>query len=150
MVPANSTRASPTPTYSGYHYPYSNLTLRDSHPLRSTFPRSFMFSSIQNICRSYNPDVAVTTSVWANPRSLATTCGITIVFFSSGYLDVSVLRVCLSLAKDTQASLVWVAPFGNLRINSYVPIPVAYRSLSRPSSPLRAKASPYALSYFLK
>ena len=33
--------------------------------------------------------------VWALPRSLATTYGITIVFFSSGYLDVSVLRVCL-------------------------------------------------------
>ena len=43
----------------------------------------------------------------------------------------------------------WVVPFGNLRINLYVPIPVAYRSLSRPSSPLRAKASairPYLLS----
>ncbi len=35
-----------------------------------------------------------------------------------------------------------VSPFGNLRINSYLLIPGAYRSLSRPSSPLRAKASP--------
>jgi hypothetical protein len=34
--------------------------------------------------------------VWANPRSLATTNGITIVFSSSGYLDVSVHRVCSS------------------------------------------------------
>jgi hypothetical protein len=31
--------------------------------------------------------------VWAFPRSLAATYGITIVFFSSGYLDVSVPRV---------------------------------------------------------
>jgi hypothetical protein len=31
--------------------------------------------------------------VWASPRSLAATYGITIVFFSSGYLDVSVPRV---------------------------------------------------------
>ena len=31
--------------------------------------------------------------VWAPPRSLAATCGITFVFFSSGYLDVSVHRV---------------------------------------------------------
>ena len=30
---------------------------------------------------------------WAPPLSLATTYGITIVLFSSGYLDVSVLRV---------------------------------------------------------
>ena len=44
--------------------------------------------------QSYNPDAAKTASVWANPISLATTLGITIVFFSSGYLDVSVLRVC--------------------------------------------------------
>ena len=44
---------------------------------------------------SYNPNIAVTTLVWANPRSLATTSGITFVFFSSGYLDVSVLRVRL-------------------------------------------------------
>ena len=33
---------------------------------------------------------------WATPLSLATTYGITIVLFSSGYLDVSVLRVILS------------------------------------------------------
>ena len=42
---------------------------------------------------SYNPNIAVTTLVWANPRSLATTYGITFVFFSSAYLDVSVQRV---------------------------------------------------------
>ena len=42
---------------------------------------------------SYNPNVAETTLVWALPRSLATTNGITIVFSSSAYLDVSVQRV---------------------------------------------------------
>src|SRR6187551_1043933 len=35
-----------------------------------------------------------------------------------------------------------VAPFRHLRINSYLRIPAAFRSLSRLSSPLRAKASP--------
>ena len=44
---------------------------------------------------SYNPAVAETTTVWANPISLATTLGITFVFSSSGYLDVSVHRVNL-------------------------------------------------------
>ena len=86
--------------------------------------------------QSYNPNIAVTTLVWANARSLATTSAITIVFSSSGYLDVSVPRVRLLL--DNMSSTCWVAPFGNLRIDSYVPIPAAYRSLSRPSSPLRA------------
>ena len=43
--------------------------------------------------QSYNPTFAVTKMVWASPRSLATTCGITVVFFSYGYLDVSVPHV---------------------------------------------------------
>ena len=34
-----------------------------------------------------------------------------------------------------------VSPFGNLRITGYVRLPAAYRSLSRPSSALSAKAS---------
>ena len=89
---------------------------------------------------SYNPHIAVTTLVWANPRSLATTNGITFVFFSSRYLDVSVPWVCL--LADTISSIQWVAPFGYLRINLYVPIPATFRSLSRPSSPLRAQAFP--------
>ena len=35
-----------------------------------------------------------------------------------------------------------VSPFGNLRIVAYVPLPEAYRSLSRPSSAPDAKAFP--------
>lgn len=52
--------------------------------------------------QSYNPQYAVTYQVWANPISLATTLGITIVFSSSAYLDVSVQRVCL--LADTMSS----------------------------------------------
>ena len=43
--------------------------------------------------QSYNPNYALTSLVWAVPVSLATTKGITIVFFSTAYLDVSVQRV---------------------------------------------------------
>src|SRR5690606_28770970 len=52
-------------------------------------------------------------------------------------------------SRNGMSSTCRVAPFGNLRIDSYVPIPAAYRSLSRPSSPLGAQASavcPYLLS----
>ena len=60
--------------------------------------------SINNVRRrSYNPSHASTRLVWANPRSLATTCGITIVFFSCGYLDVSVPRVRLMLCMMLQS-----------------------------------------------
>ena len=43
----------------------------------------------------------------------------------------------------------WVVPFGNPRIKGHLHLPAAYRSLSRPSSPPRAKASamrPFLLS----
>ncbi len=42
------------------------------------------------------------------------------------------------LRQDDWPSTSRVAPFGHLRITSYVPIPAAFRSLSRPSSPLGA------------
>ena len=35
-----------------------------------------------------------------------------------------------------------VSPFGHLRIEAYLPLPAAYRSLSRPSSAPSAKAFP--------
>jgi hypothetical protein len=88
----------------------------------------------------------ISATVWAVPFSLATTCGITIVFYSSGYLDVSVLRV--SFPKDSKSSTWRVAPFGNLRIEACMQLPAAYRSLPRPSSTPIAKAStmrPYSL-----
>ena len=46
-----------------------------------------------------------------------------------------------------------VVPFGNLWIKGYLHLPRAYRSLSRPSSPPRAKASamrPFLLSLFIR
>jgi hypothetical protein len=36
--------------------------------------------------------------------------------------------------------LMWVPPFGNLRVSDYLRLTVAYRSLSRPSSAPGAKA----------
>ena len=43
--------------------------------------------------RPYNPARASTPAVWAGPLSLAATRGVTVVFLSSAYLDVSVRRV---------------------------------------------------------
>ena len=95
---------------------------------------------------SYNPDVALTTPVWAPPLSLATTHGITFVFSSSAYLDVSVQQVCF--LADIQSSTGWVAPFGHLRITGCLRLPEAFRSLPRPSSPMGAKASPVYAYFF--
>ena len=117
---------------------FNQFYLQDFHLLRSNFPEVFCYQFNILYDRSYNPKNAVTPLVWAPPRSLATTYGITIVFFSSGYLDVSVHRVRLRQLADDTPSAYRVAPFGNLRIKGYLHLPEAYRSLSRPSSPLRA------------
>jgi hypothetical protein len=111
------------------------LPIPGCHRLWPSFP-TCSNSILQQILWSYNPIQSVNYMVWANARSLAATSAITIVFSSSGYLDVSVPRVCL--LADNTPSVCWVAPFGYLRINLYVPVPAAFRSLSRPSSPLRA------------
>ena len=50
---------------------------------------------------SYYPKIFL---VWAPPISLAATLGITVVFFSSGYLDVSVPRVPPAQTMDSSAS----------------------------------------------
>ena len=85
-------------------------------------------------------------SVWPLPRSLATTSGISVDVSSSPYLDVSVQAVPrVRLFDSTHAAgglLQRVSPFGNLRINAYLQLPEAYRSLSRLSSAPDAKAFP--------
>ena len=82
--------------------------------------------------------------VWPLPLSLATTSGISIDFSSSGYLDVSVPQVPHIQLFDS-LYVPWfftmgVPTFGNLRIEAYLQLPAAYRSLSRPSSAPNAKA----------
>src|SRR5690554_7276301 len=111
------------------------LTNTGLSPSMATLSNVFLFVKHQ-MSWSYNPGRSVNRPVWANPSSLAATIGITVVFSSSGYLDVSVPRVRLPCGIPGHAG--WVAPFGNPRIDPYVPVPADYRSLPRPSSPLRA------------
>ena len=131
------------PRYSGSRlsapaFGYGALTLssRPSHAV-------LLASSDRDVCpqpRRINPPV------WPPPRSLATTSGISVDVFSSPYLDVSVQAVPhVHLFDSVHADTVLpcrVSPFGNLRINAYLQLPEAYRSLSRPSSAPDAKAFP--------
>ena len=143
MVPPYSHRVSRVRRYSGFSwllsvFAYETLTLfgGPSHVLLLTF-------SIPSAVRT--PKVLLL-SVWPLPRSLATTCGISVDVFSSPYLDVSVQAVPYVLLFDSQhvdAVLPHrVSPFGYLRINAYLQLPEAFRSLSRPSSAPDAKAFP--------
>ena len=79
----------------------------------------------------------------AHPRSLATTWGISVDFFSSGYLDVSVLPVRLHWpmysARDTLAGGFPHSDIAGSKLHCQ--LPRAFRRLARPSSPVIAKAS---------
>ena len=68
------------------------LRLQGYHLLRRRFPTPSTHPSCTTSW-SYYPAAASTATVWAVPRSLATTWGITVVFSSSAYLDVSVQPV---------------------------------------------------------
>lgn len=90
MVPAYSVKVSRVSTYSGFRlvilsFAYGAFTLSGwlSQNHSATLDESIMRSEPQD----------ARTLVWALPISLAATFGITVVFSSSGYLDVSVHRV---------------------------------------------------------
>ena len=131
MVPPRSDRISRVPPYSRIR---SNLTRTGLSPAVVRLSRRF---------RLFRPDH------WPGPRSLATTCGVSVDVLSSGYLDVSVRRVrfaCLCIQQAIPPKR-WVAPFGNPRIKACSRLPMAYRNVLRPSSPLSAKASTRCPSY---
>ena len=127
MVPPFSNRISRVPPYSSSsHAPFH---VRGYHPLWRHFPE---------------PSTKMHATSWATPRSLAATYGISVDFFSYGYLDVSVPRVrlrtlCIQVRMTTE-----VAGFPHSDIpgsKSVCRLPEAFRRLPRPSSPLTAKAS---------
>ena len=143
MVPPVSHRVSRVLWYSGSPLTQIVFRLRDYHPLWLAFP----CHSTRLLSRCVGPQPRrINPSVWPLPRSLATTSGISVDVFSWPYLDVSVqavphVRLFYSTHVDT-FFMCRVPPFGNLRIEAYLRLPEAYRSLSRPSSALDAKASP--------
>ena len=143
MVPPASHGVSRVPRYSGSSLAYIGFRLRVSHPLWMAFP--YRSANLLTRCVSPQPR-RINPSVCPLPRSLATTYGISVDFSSSPYLDVSVQAVPhLRLFYSTQVDrvlLCQVSPFGNSGIKAYVQLPQTYRSLSRPSSALDAKAFP--------
>ena len=151
MVPPCSGRISRVPPYSSLQH---CITCTGLSPTEARLSRRFHLSLLKH---------------WPGPRSLATTSGVSVDVLSSGYLDVSVPRVCFlspmysgidtfivitgnpkpeNRIRNFQAFRPrssgyrrWVSPFGNLWVNGRSHLTTAYRSVPRPSSPLTAKAS---------
>jgi hypothetical protein len=78
VVHLDSGRVSRDRPYSGYSYAVYIFQRRGFHPLWPPFPGSFAYT-YTTILESYNPISML--MVWAHPRSLATTKGISIDFF---------------------------------------------------------------------
>ena len=105
-------------------------------------PRSFGLE-VFDFCRSSTPDVR-RCPVWALPCSLAATWGISFDYFSSGYLDVSVRRVCLPFGywNMTSSGLPHSGTRGSGLTCSSPRLFAAYRAFRRLGTP---RHPPYAL-----
>ena len=127
----------------------SYLCVQDYHLLQLSFPELFHFVD-HLILWPYNPNIAETTLVWANPRSFATTRGIINYFlflwllrcFSSpGQLSASGV---ISL-QDIRLSHSEIS--GSHRMCQSPELIAAYHVFHRLQKP---RHPPYALTYFLK
>ena len=140
MVPAVSIRISRVPTYSGYQLYITNLHVQDFHLLWSDFPEIFHF-------------IYYIISLVLQPQKRQNVYWFGLFPVRSPLLRESLLFSFPPGTKMFQFSgfasiLLWIPRLhrGGLphsEINGYIGyllLPVAYRSLSRPSSPLRAKA----------
>ena len=141
MVSASSLKVPRASSYSGSRL----LPLPFAYTTLTSYGRSFQYRSARLGLALCGPKPhGARTMVWALPRSLAATYGIIIIFSSSGYLDVSVHRVpsaYLWIQYTVTGSASRVSPFRYPRIPACLRLPVAFRSLSRLSSALSAKAS---------
>ena len=147
MVPADSRRIPRAPRYSGYRYGSDNFEYATIMLYGWTF-QNILLIIFRPTSRSYNPIHAVTWMVWAIPRSLATTGGIIVIFFSCRYEDVSVPCVSSLLGKVISLQLIGLSHseiLGSKIICISPRLIAAYHVLHRLREP---RHPPCALSYF--
>ena len=107
--------------------------VRDYHPLSSNFPE----------CSPNTKDkdywlVPFRSPLLRESRLISFPPGTEMFHFPGYRLDALCIQTPMTPHNRSR-----VFPFGNLRIKAYLPLPEAYRSLPRPSSPRIAKASTY-------
>ena len=141
MVPARSDKVSRVSSYSGYRH-VTYLFAYEAFTLFGWLSQNHSAKTLESIMRSEPRNARI--SVCPLSISLAATLEIDFSFSSSGYLDVSVHRVpfhtlCIGVWMTGLTSR--VSPFRYPWITGYLHLPAAFRSLSRLSSALSAKAS---------
>ena len=153
MVDPDSGRVPRAPPYSGtasarrIHFAYGALTLFGAPS--QTLPLCIRFLQTCRVIpmRPFNPAYAV----WAAPRSLAATCGISggSLLFLISFPELLRWFTSLSLAPAAYFIRLFrcmphgmrVTPFGSPGIVGCLLLPPAFRSLPRPSSPSGSQAS---------
>ena len=130
MVPPCSDRISRVPPYSRI---VEHLRIRDYHPLWPNFPE----------CSAYLPTTTglfrVRSPLLAESLLMSVPPGTEMFQFPGFASHAYVFSIRYPCG--------WVAPFGYPRINACSRLPVAFRSVPRPSSPPGAKASTECPSY---
>ena len=146
MVPPASHGVPRAPCYSGTPTitEGSRFCILDFHLLWFHFPEDSACDAFVTPCQRPQPQRA-SSLVWAFPFSLAATNGVSVDFLSCRYLDVSV--PCVDFTRPMNSAVddrIWLPSPDGLP-HSEIPglsdtwlLPRAYRSLSRPSSPLDA------------
>jgi hypothetical protein len=130
VVPPCSDRISRVPPYSRI---FEHLRIRDYHPLWPNFPEcSAYLSKTTGLFRVRSPLLAESLLMSFPPG--------TEMFQFPGFASPAYVF-------SWRYPCGWVAPFGYPRINACSRLPVAFRSVPRPSSPPGAKASTECPSY---
>ena len=127
--------------------------VRGFHPLRPAFPgrsanrSAHMMQSVTPVCTH----TGLGSSSFAR-RYFRNRCFFLFLRLLRCFSSPGSLPYVMDWRMDDRGILCQVSPFRNLRINGYVLLPEAFRSLSRLSSALSAKASalrPSSLDLFL-
>ena len=144
MVPPDSRRVPRAPRYSGYRYASRNYGYGAVILCGAAFQRLPLDTQVQSPGPTTPARPTRDTRRFGLFPVRSPLLGESLVYF----LFLRVLR-CFSSPRlplytsctDNYPSGNCVVPFGNPWIKGYLHLPIAYRSLSRPSSPPRAKAS---------
>ena len=142
MVPAHSIKVSRVSMYSGYRHADSSFAY-GAFTLSGWSSQDHSAEVFQSRLQSEPLDAR--TQVWALPVSLAATSRITCCFLFLRLLrcfsSPGSLRIPMDSEYGDGGLLRRVSPFRHLRVNGYLLLTAAFRSLSRLSSALSAKAS---------
>ena len=142
MVPDSSHKVSRVSWYSGIRSFLPVLRLRGFHPLWPVFPGPFCWTS-SRLLRTRTPictHIGLGSSWFARRYFRNHFCFLFLRLLRCFSSPGSLYMAMYSPYSDRSFSC-RVSPFRNLRVNGYLLLTVAYRSLSRLSSALSAKAS---------